>query len=381
MGRDYYIAVPLVKGSKKAALTDELHATRKERNQSLQAKIDRKIEALEADLQKLERARAMQDSLHSWSTAHETQSKARQQLRLSHSELSPEVFASRPDVAVIDRELSRISNHLASQTTGIEEIATDLAKTTGKIQQIKSEIDLLSEQRNSNLADKEKHLENQIETTVEYDIAKEARFLSNLCISLEANGVLHLASIWPFQRQVRTQLKRHGSRYFAQDRHYRVYRFRKVADTQSQMVLDLIMEAVKRSEKNDELNDNAQLASRQAEAEQVDQQRFNSQTEQKIRTIEDENQKLKIELASQKAVPGQPVSPIDHDAVDAEIMNSLRRPLSQDQQRQMNSVFSNMTDSKGLGVPDAKLADLVDGAADREQLSSKVEKKIAKKHA
>ena len=99
----------------------------------------------------------------------------------------------------------------------------------------------------------------QLASTAEHDLAKEARFLSNLCVSLEANDILHLASIYPFQRQVRAQLKKHASRYYAEDRHYRVYRFRKVADTQSQMVLDLIMEASKRARANGELIEEDQV--------------------------------------------------------------------------------------------------------------------------
>ena len=124
-----------------------------------------------------------------------------------------------------------------------------------RIEQVKTEIGLLKEQRTEYSPSRKKSmLKGQMESHAEHDLAKEARFLSNLCISLEANDILHLASIWPLQRQVRSQLKKHSSRYYAKDRHYRVYRFRKVADTQSQMVLDLIMEASKRAHGNGRAN-------------------------------------------------------------------------------------------------------------------------------
>jgi hypothetical protein len=121
-----------------------------------------------------------------------------------------------------------------------------------RIEQAKNDIIQLKEKRALIHREEEEQLRRQALADNTSDLAREARFLSNLCISLEANSILHLANVWPTQKQVRKRLKAQNSRYFAGDRNYRVYRFRKVADTQSQMVLDLIMEAAREARREEE---------------------------------------------------------------------------------------------------------------------------------
>ena len=261
-GRDYYLAVPLVKGSQKALISERLDRNIEEGYRSERDDYDRDIRTLEKELAGLLPDKIQNEEIQARKLTREHADLCRthnlllnnsKQLRVTYQKDTDEQFNKRSDVVDVVTSLEQTATYFKVLQRQEDRLKSPLAR----IVTIEKEIDELKKKRTNNLKMERDEIKGQLSTGYTHDIAKESRFLSNLCISLEANGILHLASIWPLQRVVRAQLKRHDSRYYAQGRQYRVYRFRKVADTQSQMVLDLIMEAVKRSQENGELNDNA----------------------------------------------------------------------------------------------------------------------------
>ena len=382
-GRDYYLAVPLIKGSTKAIINERLHAKQDEISRSQHEALDHKIEILDTKQQKLTVERTEFDSMKLQLTNHQNRllgihNQLRsnlEQLQLSSQGEPADAFKSRPEVTDIDTRMAKISHDKARCGDELLKLDRLMNGNFQRIEQVKTEIGLLKEQRTGIHKQEEVQLKGQLESHAEHDLAKEARFLSNLCISLEANDILHLASIWPFQRQVRAQLKKHNSRYYAPERHYRVYRFRKVADTQSQMVLDLIMEASKRARSNEELVEDEQPASLTAvpslqqkledsmlsdggrvdgnnktELTELREMVLNIQKEAGL--LRDENESLREEASY------EPASPIDRDATILEEINI--RQLSQEEQRKMNSALgSALSGASGLGVSKSDLADLV----------------------
>jgi hypothetical protein len=348
-GRDYYLAVPLIKGSKKALLNERLHAKQDEISRSQHEALDHKISILDAKLQKLNIERSELESMKLQMTNHKNRLMAKNKGYNDQSFM--EQFA----------KLDRLMNG-----------------NFQRIQQSKVEVGLLKEQRTTIHKQDEKVLRGQLEVSDEHDLAKEARFLSNLCISLEANNILHLASIYPFQSQVRSRLKKHSSRYYAKDRHYRVYRFRKVADTQSQMVLDLIMEASKRARANGELVETdapvkiieasvgKALSTEHETIEPPELVALKSEQSAELKEMREIMLGFKSEAASKQAeidslkqeAANTPAPPIDRDAMDAVIVENLRKPVTPEARSAIKRHLEAQKNSFGLGVASEDLANL-----------------------
>ncbi len=378
-GRDYYLAVPLVKGSQKALLSDRLDRNIEEGYRSERDDFDRGIRKLEKEFAALIPDKIQNEELQARKLTREHADLCRthnllisnsKQLRAKYQTDTDEQFNRRADVREVANSLEQTATYFKALQRQEEKLAGPLTR----MEVIEKEIDELKKKRTINLKMERDEIKGQLSTGYTHDIAKESRFLSNLCISLEANGILHLASIWPLQSVVRAQLKRHDSRYYAQNRQYRVYRFRKVADTQSQMVLDLIMEAVKRSQENGDLNDNGQddparidLAATEQKLRNEEQERHRQQQlerqkldhEQKLATMEEEIDKLKKEKTATMEAAKRADSPINKEAADdAEIITI--KALSPDAIRRSNKALrSQLEGVTGLGVPKEQLADLV----------------------
>lgn len=395
-GRDYYLAVPLVKGSKKALLNEKLRAKQEEISRSEHEALDHKIGIFETKLQKLVTERTELDSMKLQLTNYQNRLLGiKNQLRASRDQLAvryqeaPDIVKQRPDIVDLDGRIARVSHDQQRCEDELTRLDRLLNGNFQRIEQAKTEIARLKEQRTAIHQKEAEILKGQLEVSAEHDLAKEARFLSNLCISLEANDILHLASIYPFQAQVRAQLKKHNSRYYAKDRHYRVYRFRKVADTQSQMVLDLIMEAARRARENEELVDQEKDDTRRV-LEPVDpvgpvpvpelpvgeQERITTgeaQRDQEIKSLQ--AQILALTGQNNKAPEDEPKAqvttgetpPIDHEAP---LLKPVRVMSPEEQKKATTGIRNQLKGIGGLGVSPEQLSDLETG-------SESVESRIA----
>ena len=415
-GRDYYLAVPLIKGSKKALLHARLHAKQDEISRSQHDVLDHKIGILDAKQQKLITERSEFDSMKLQLTNHQNRLLGIQnQLRSNRDQLKLtyrgdlESFARQPDVSDIDTRLKKVTFDKSRCGEELGKLDRLMNGNFARIEQAKIEISALKEQRTNIHKAEERVLQGQLEINAEHDLAKEARFLSNLCISLEANNILHLASVWPPQFQVRAQLKKHNSRYYAKDRHYRVYRFRKVADTQSQMVLDLIMEAARRARENGDYFDTDPVGGKQrqtiaapldpqpepaqqapvmpnpaaaaAVADRVETDTPAGEKKAEIAEMQDllaslkqekaELEALKADVSSQtvKTTEAPAGSQIDREADDAIIVN-VREQSAEEIRRLNNALNSSLTGSLGLGVSPDDLAGLGKRGRDDKPASS-----------
>lgn len=259
-GRDYYLAVPLVKGSTKALyhqrLAEKDEAIRRSKMEALQERVniyEMELHKRIADQVEAERTkRQITDFINSLTTNRAKLLHANKNLALG-DKTPPHDQEIVKRAKKADEQLQEIDNHITDFNQKLAASNRILKGTTELVKQARADISDLKQQQSLLHEEEKDNIRRDLDMKSELRLAREARFLSNLCISLEANDILHLSSIWPFQRQVRAQLKKHKSRYFEEGRHYRVYRFRRVADTQSQMVLDLIMEAAKRARENGDL--------------------------------------------------------------------------------------------------------------------------------
>ncbi len=387
-GRDYYLAVPLIKGSKKALIHQRLHAKQQQTIRSQHETLDHKINLLDEKLQNLVLERTEQErrklqltnELNKLVSAENRIIEQIKQKFLAYQGETPEQMAERHDMVSLDGRRQIVLQNINQNKSELEKHGRVMAGNLQRADQIKNEVVHLKEQRTTIHKEEERVLQGQLESTVEHDLAKEARFLSNLCISLEANNILHLASIYPFQRTVRNELKKHNSRYYAEGRNYRVYRFRKVADTQSQMVLDLIMEASRRARANGEFeteDESEKLTGMPDlvevpfnEPKQTTRESDVEELRELLVSFKQEAAEFKLEAASlkQDAANKQAeieklreegsrpsTSPIDHDAPDLEPL----RVLSPEEQRSMNKGLGRqLTGVAGLGVAAHDLANL-----------------------
>ncbi len=390
-GRDYYLAVPLIKGSKKALIHQRLHAKQQQTIRSQHETLDHKIGLLDEKQQNLVLERTEQERRKLQLTNElnklvSAENRIIEQIKhkfLAYQGETPEQMAERHDMVSLDGRRQIVLQNINQNKSELEKHGRVMAGNLQRAEQIKTEIVHLKEQRTTIHKEEERVLQGQLESTAEHDLAKEARFLSNLCISLEANNILHLASIYPFQRTVRNELKKHNSRYYAEGRNYRVYRFRKVADTQSQMVLDLIMEASRRARANGDFereNESEKLTGLPElievpvkEPKQTTRESDVEELRELLVSFKQEAADFKLEAASLKEDAAskqaeieklrqesiqQAVSPIDHDAPDLEPL----RVLSPEEQRSMNKgLGKQLTGVAGLGVGAQDLANLGKG--------------------
>ncbi|MCP4937342.1 MAG: hypothetical protein GY927_24815 [bacterium] len=365
-GRDYYLAVPLVKGSQKALLSDRLDRNIEEGYRSERDDYDRAIQNLEKEMAGLRSFKIQNEELQARKLTREHADTCRnhnlllsnsKQLRATYQSDSDEEFSKRRDVIQVVEELEKTATYFKLLQRQEDKLAGPLAR----IVTIEKEIDELKKKRTINLKLERDEIKGRLSTGYTHDIAKESRFLSNLCISLEANGILHLASIWPLQRVVRAQLKRHDSRYYAQGRQYRVYRFRKVADTQSQMVLDLIMEAVKRSEESGDLNDNVSPPPVQIDIAAADEKARLEEQERKqeLLSAKEEIERLQKEKTVTMEAAKRAGSPINKEAADDAEIVTIRELSPAAISRANKGLRSHFEGIAGVEVPGEQLADFI----------------------
>lgn len=370
-GRDYYLAVPLIKGSGKADLNERLHANQEKISQSKHEALDHDISVFEKKIMDLRKRRENAERLigirNSWQAAQQTLAGHQKHLLLVYKDDADEALATRLDVVDVRSKIQETQEFLLDfdeENGNLKNLKESVSLISKEIDDIEMGIGLLKRQRTEVHLQKQEFIEGQIASTTEQDLAKEARFLSNLCISLEANGVLHLASIYPFQRQVRSQLKKHNSRYYAESRNYRVYRFRKVADTQSQMILDLIMEAVKRSRKNGDIIDldeqakaellkatEEQMRQEQEHKHELELQKIRQEEQLRLEKMENRFSEMNAKLANLTESPVKTeASPIDRGADDAVFDDSFMRAVnsgnrSSEVRRRGNKGISSILDA------------------------------------
>ena len=154
-GRDYYLAVPLIKGSKKALINERLHAKQEEISRSSHEALDHKIGIFDTKLQKLTVERTEFESMKLQLTNHQNRllgihnqlRNNKEQLALTYQGDATEVFGSRPEVVDIENRISKVSH---DKTRCGDELLKLDRLTNGnfqRIEQIKTEIGQLKEQR------------------------------------------------------------------------------------------------------------------------------------------------------------------------------------------------------------------------------------------
>lgn len=260
-GRDYYLAVPLIKGSKDAVYLAAMQAKETEVAEAKLEALDENIGIQEHELQRrlvdqteAERMKKqIVDYLSNLGTHRSRLQQSQKQLTLAFQQQPQHQQALTQQMGGIEQGLARYNQQIGLLEKELDSANRLLHGTGELVRKTKQELSELKHKKTLLHEEEQNQLKKRIGVSSQLDLAKEARFLSNLCVSLEANKILKLAGPWPTQNQVRAKLLADNSRFYAPDRNYRIYRFRRVADTQSQMVLDLMMEAAKRARENGEL--------------------------------------------------------------------------------------------------------------------------------